>query len=220
MLGITNNLVVKLIEAINKEKKRFELLGFLSSETDRIKSLLGYPVIGTYASIPELYNQDENIFFFNNINISIPESKEVDGILDQNGCNLVSLIHPDIDLNRVEFDCNCMLCEGTVIGPNVKIGRHLTCRLQSIISHDVSIGSYVYISPGVTVCGGSNLHDGCDLGAGSTILPNITIGENSIVGAGAVVTEDIPDNVTVVGVPAKIIKQDNEYSENNKKQSV
>ncbi|MNL81490.1 Galactoside O-acetyltransferase [compost metagenome] len=45
------------------------------------------------------------------------------------------------------------------------------------------------------------------LGAGAMIMPGVTIGENAIVSAGAVVTRDVPANVVVAGVPAKIIKQ-------------
>ena len=48
---------------------------------------------------------------------------------------------------------------------------------------------------------------GASVGANATILPGITIGYNSIVGAGSVVTKDIPDNVIVAGNPAKIIRQ-------------
>ncbi|MEX0361417.1 MAG: DapH/DapD/GlmU-related protein, partial [Allomuricauda sp.] len=45
------------------------------------------------------------------------------------------------------------------------------------------------------------------LGAACTILPGITVGENSVVAAGAVVSKDVPDNVVVAGIPAKVVKQ-------------
>jgi acetyltransferase-like isoleucine patch superfamily enzyme len=44
------------------------------------------------------------------------------------------------------------------------------------------------------------------IGAGATILPGVTVGENAIVGAGSVVTKDVPDNAVVAGNPAKLIK--------------
>lgn len=49
------------------------------------------------------------------------------------------------------------------------------------------------------------------IGAGATILPGVTIGENSVVAAGAVVTSDVPDNTVVVGIPAKPIKRTDQY---------
>jgi len=52
----------------------------------------------------------------------------------------------------------------------------------------------------------THIKEGASLGANATILPGITIGKNSMVGAGAVVTKDVPDNVLVVGNPAKIVK--------------
>lgn len=51
------------------------------------------------------------------------------------------------------------------------------------------------------------LKDGCDIGVGAIILPGVTIGEGTIIGAGAVVTKSIPDHCVAVGVPAKIIKK-------------
>jgi acetyltransferase-like isoleucine patch superfamily enzyme len=48
---------------------------------------------------------------------------------------------------------------------------------------------------------------GASIGSSSTILCGVTIGENAIVGAGAVVTKDVPPNAVVAGVPAKIIKK-------------
>jgi acetyltransferase-like isoleucine patch superfamily enzyme len=48
---------------------------------------------------------------------------------------------------------------------------------------------------------------GASIGSGSTILSNLVIGENAIVGAGSVVTKDVPPNVIVVGNPAKVLRQ-------------
>lgn len=206
ILGITNHIVVKLVEAINRHTPTYQLIGFITKEFDNDPPILGHPVIGGYEAIPALLEQHADLVFFNHINSPLADVKEAEVFLAQHDCTIVSLIHPDIDLGHVTIGENCLLSEGAVVGSKVTIGRHFTCRLHSTISHDVTIGDYVYVSPGVTVCGCTTLKNCADLGAGCTILPRLTIGENSIVGAGAVVTKDVPDNVTVVGVPAKIIK--------------
>jgi acetyltransferase-like isoleucine patch superfamily enzyme len=56
------------------------------------------------------------------------------------------------------------------------------------------------------VPGKIHIHKNAWIGANATILPGVTIGENSIVAAGAVVNKDVPDNVVVAGIPAKVIK--------------
>ena len=58
----------------------------------------------------------------------------------------------------------------------------------------------------ILVCKPVHLKKNCWVGAGSTILPGVTIGENAVVGAASVVTKDVPDNAIVVGNPAKVIR--------------
>ena len=80
---------------------------------------------------------------------------------------------------------------GVEIEDNVQIGSH--CSIYSYSSIDEKKGK-VHIKKNAKV------------GSHSVIFPSITIGENAIVGAGAVVTKDIPDNAVAIGIPAKVIK--------------
>jgi acetyltransferase-like isoleucine patch superfamily enzyme len=112
--------------------------------------------------------------------------------------------------------------KGALIGKNCKISSH------SFICEGVRIEDGVFIGHGVMFTNdlypkainadGSQQTDsdwkvietvvkkGASIGSNATILCGITIGENSLVGAGSVVTKDVPPNTTVVGVPAKTIK--------------
>ncbi len=108
---------------------------------------------------------------------------------------------------------NATIGEGVVIYQNsticrgASIGDHVLINAGSIISHDDTIGSYVTINPGVSLAGSVTLGEGCSLGIGCSVIQGISIGAWSIVGAGAAVIHDLPDNVTAVGVPARMIKK-------------
>jgi acetyltransferase-like isoleucine patch superfamily enzyme len=81
---------------------------------------------------------------------------------------------------------------GVVIEDLVQIGSH--CSIYSLSTIDSKEGKVV-------------LKKNCKIGTHSVIMPNVTIGENAIIGAFSFVNKNVPDNVMVYGVPAKIIKR-------------
>jgi sugar O-acyltransferase (sialic acid O-acetyltransferase NeuD family) len=100
-----------------------------------------------------------------------------------------------------------IVCSFCSITTNVRIGKFVNVNLNCTIGHDVEIEDYVNLSPHCTISGHVHIKKGADLGSAVSVLPGVTIGENSIIGAGAVVVKDIPDNVVAVGIPAKVIKE-------------
>ena len=81
---------------------------------------------------------------------------------------------------------------GVVIEDNVQIGSH--CSIYSISTIDDTFGKVI-------------LKRNCKIGSHSTVLPGVSIGKNSIIGAHSLVNKDIPDNVVAFGVPVKIVRQ-------------
>ena len=108
---------------------------------------------------------------------------------------------------------------GIEIHPGAKIGRGLFIDHGSgvIIGETTVIGDNVTLYQGVTLGGTGKeqgkrhptLEDNVMVSAGAKILGSFTIGENSKIGAGSVVLEEVPPNCTVVGVPGRIVKMDN-----------
>ena len=81
---------------------------------------------------------------------------------------------------------------GVVVEDYVQIGSH--CSIYSISTIDNKQGRV-------------HLKENCKIGSHSTVMPNVTVGRNSIVGANSLVLEDIPDNVVAFGVPAKVRRE-------------
>jgi sugar O-acyltransferase (sialic acid O-acetyltransferase NeuD family) len=101
----------------------------------------------------------------------------------------------------------CVVTAGAVLTSQIRLGRHVHVNVNSTVSHDCVLGDFATLAPGVHLAGGVQLGEGCDVGVGAAVLPRCSIGAWSIVGGGAVVTRDLPADVTAVGVPATVIKQ-------------
>ena len=94
-----------------------------------------------------------------------------------------------------------------VINANSQIGQHVIINTGTIVEHDNWIGDYVHLSPNATLCGTVRVKPLTHIGAGVTVIQGKIIGRQSMIGAGATVITDIPDQVVAVGTPAKVIKQ-------------
>lgn len=75
------------------------------------------------------------------------------------------------------------------------------------MGHHVQIADCTNIGPGANIGGGCQIGEGVYIGIGATLVDHLNIGPVTVVGAGAVVTRDLPSRVLAVGVPAKIIKE-------------
>ena len=134
--------------------------------------------------------------------------KEIVESLENLGYEFDIIVHPSVIKSKwVDIDTGCIICAGSILTNQIKIGKHAIINLSCTIGHDTNIENYVTISPGVNISGNVSIGDGCFIGTGVKIIEGITIGDGSVIGAGACVTKDIPQNTLAVGVPAKPIKK-------------
>lgn len=98
-----------------------------------------------------------------------------------------------------------MISANATINAFAKIGTGAICNTFCIIEHECEIGDFAHVGPGAVLCGNVSVGENSFIGAKSVIREGINIGKNVIVGAGSVVVKDIPDNLKVVGNPARVL---------------
>ena len=125
------------------------------------------------------------------------------------GISFATLTHPFARISsKSSVGEGTIVSAGAIIAAHTQIGRHVIVNRGALIGHDVEIGDYVTIGPGANIASFCNIGEASYIGMSAVVPDHITIGSHSVVGAGAVVTKNVRDNVQVVGVPARIVKED------------
>lgn len=190
-----------------------------------IVHLLGkYQIIGVLDDKYPCFSKEKDIFyaplsFLNDIKaideeikfiISIGDNKIRKKIVEKYHMSPVrfeTIIHPSAIIgNNVSLGHGSVLMPGVIINANSTIGDHCIINTSSVIEHDCKVDSFVHLCPKAAIAGSVKVKEGSQIGIGASIIQGVNIGSWSIIGAGATVINDIPNNCTAVGVPARTIK--------------
>ncbi|MFZ6771809.1 acetyltransferase [Undibacterium sp. SXout7W] len=121
--------------------------------------------------------------------------------------NFHTLIHPTAYVSPMAtIGQGVFVGANSVIGPGAVLEDHVFVNRGVTIGHDTSIGAFSRIQPGANLGGLSRIGRGVTVAIGATLIERLVIGNHAFIGAGAVVTADVTDDVLVVGIPAKFKK--------------
>ena len=127
-------------------------------------------------------------------------------LLEQNKGKCIAVISKDSHIGLdVQIGTGTFVAPYSYIGPKVRIGDNVIINSGSVVEHEVIVGNHTHIAPHATICGRTQIGDNVFCGAGSTIIDKLIICDDVIIGAGAVVKEDITTPGTYVGIPARKI---------------
>lgn len=197
--------VAWLVERINKVSPTWNLIGFIDDDDTIQGSIInGYRVLGKTNDVDKY----PDAFFVCAVGSSRVREHIVNNLKAVNPkIKFGILVDPSVQLsNYVDIGEGTIICAHTIITVNISIGCHVIVNLDCTIGHDARIADFVTLYPSVNVSGLTKIGHSVELGTGMQIIQERTVGDYSIIGAGAVVVKDIPEKCTAVGSPAKPIK--------------
>jgi sugar O-acyltransferase (sialic acid O-acetyltransferase NeuD family) len=193
-----------VFEDANADQKRWNVLGFIDENRENWgKSLCDLPVLGDFSWFEKAASKPRVISGVG----GNPLRRKFAARAKEMGLEFCGVRHPSARLSRfVEVGAGTVICAGNAITTQIRIGAHVNINLNCTLGHDVTLDDYCNLSPGVHVSGNVHLEEGVDAGTGAVFIPGKRVGAWSVIGAGSVVTKDIPSRVVAVGAPAKPIR--------------
>ena len=199
LLGASGHAKV-IIDSLKASGKK---ISGLFDDNPEVKELLGYNVFGPFDPIRL---GDEELII--SVGLNHIRKKIVENL--PGNIRYGNAIHPSAIISEhASLGEGTVVMQGAVIQSSVSIGKHCIINTTASVDHDCLLEDYVHISPNATLCGAVKVGEGSQVGAGAVVIPGIKIGKLSLVAAGAVVMKDVPDNVLVLGNPARVVKRIN-----------
>ncbi len=198
--------VATIVAHLNSLDPQWDLIGFFDDAEPEGKLVDGYPVLG---GMEALNRWPRELFLV--LALGIPRTKRSVHLRISNpSIRYPVLIHPSVIIGNpetVSIGEGSIICAGTIITTQVHLGRHVILNLACTVGHQSRIGDYSSFMPTCNVSGEVGIGEATFWGTGSKIINRKRVGNDVTVGAGAVVIEDLPDGVTAVGVPARVVKE-------------
>ena len=194
--------VAWLVDEINQRQPTWEFLGLVDDFASG-HTVEGYPVLGKTEDLVQMSPRPAVVCA---IGDPVTRKKLVRRYAEL-GFSFATLVHPSVLRSRyVKIGEGSVICAGTILTTNVSIGAHSILNLNCKVGHDSVLGPFSSLMPATNIAGEVRIGEGCYFGLNSCVINRVSVGEWTIIGAGATVVNDIPSRVVAVGVPAKPIK--------------
>ena len=197
----------KVIASVLRKHSDWNPIGY--TDVNDFGPLLGLPYLGTDQVITNLKNEKKLQFGV----IGIGQLKKYDArkriiqSVENYGLTLPPILSENAIINEnANIGSGTVVMDGVIIQPGVRVGKYSIVNTGTTIDHDCEIGDFVHIAPGVNISGDVVIGNCVLVGVGASLIQGVKIVSEVIIGAGAVVTGNIGELGTYVGVPARIFQ--------------
>lgn len=197
----------RVVLDILMQNRQHRVIGFLDSNASlHGRRMDGKPVLGDMSLAPKLAGRgiEGAVVAIGDSGVRRAFAEE----LEAGGLELINAIHPSANLaHNVTLGRNLVIAAGALVCAHCQIADSVILNTGCIVDHESRIGTAVHVCPGARLAGRVVVDAGAFIGIGATVIQSVRIGSEAIVGAGAVVIQDVEPMSTVVGVPARPIKE-------------
>lgn len=125
-------------------------------------------------------------------------------VLREAGFEIPFVAHPSaIVSSSALLAPGTVVCAQAVVNPQAELGESVIVNTGAIVEHHCRVGDGAHVAPGAILAGWSRLGTGSWLGVGARVIDRVTVGDRTLVGAGSVVTRDLPPSCVAYGTPAR-----------------
>lgn len=195
------------IDIIEKENK-YNIVGIIDSVHDIGSDRFGYKILGRQENLKNII-EDYNVYGgIISIGDNWSRYKVYQQIIELiPNFNFINAIHPSVIVGTTtELGTGIIAMAGCIFNPKSKIGNFTFFATGAQVEHDNEIEDFASISAGSLTGGYVKLGKFSAITLGVTVADRVTIGKNTVVGAGSLVMKSLPDNVLAYGAPAKVIR--------------
>jgi UDP-perosamine 4-acetyltransferase len=200
--GGHGRVVLEILRAVGRDR----VVGFLDADESLIgSSVSGVPVLGHPQNLLKVRGKAKGAI------VAVGDNRarlSYARLLRDGGLELVSAVHPSaVVMGGARMGENVVVCPQAVVGTEARLESSVIINSSAVVEHECEVGEAVHVGPGALLAGRVRVDAGAFVGLGAKVIQCLTVGAGAIVGAGAVVIRDVPANATVVGVPARVIRQ-------------
>lgn len=196
--------LLALIQDIDRSKTTWNILGFVDDEAKALSQVAGLPVLGNKDYLLARETPVSVVLGFAN-----PAAKAslYNELKTNPAISFPTLIHPSSCIEPgVQLGEGVVITRFCFVSVDAALGKCVFINAGSQVGHDTTVGDFTSIMPSVNISGEVSIGERCLIGVQSAILQGLSVGGGTTVGIGSVVLQNVPENCTVMGYPARVVK--------------